>query len=191
MGILRSALTPYDNDLYASNLAHVPILAIHGSDDDNVPTWHSREHVALVQAWTKQTQTLSITLLEVPKKGHWWDDILKLEEVNRFIDALPTKVTMEQDRSRGFTLTTANPQESGGRAGIRIVELDIPGRLARLDVNMPQWSEGSKSGEARATTFHGMNVKRFSIVADGQEAVMMKGQRGFQVSAIAIVAGPC
>jgi hypothetical protein len=28
--ILESSLTPDDNDLFLSNLAHIPILAIHG-----------------------------------------------------------------------------------------------------------------------------------------------------------------
>ncbi len=53
MAILHSSLTPYDNDLYASNLARLPVLAVHGEEDDNVPVYHSRVHTALVDAWRR------------------------------------------------------------------------------------------------------------------------------------------
>jgi hypothetical protein len=159
MGILLSSLTPYNNDLYASNLAHIPVLAIHGSDDENVPPRHSRQHVALIEAWSRNRENCK--LMEVPKKGHWWDEVLSLPDVYEFIEN-PSKMPKrdwEADRKKGFTLTTANPDECGGRSGVRILELTIPGRLARLDVNAPQW-ETEPRGERGM--FHGMNVRRFS-----------------------------
>ncbi len=51
MGVLQSALTPYDNDMYASNLAFTPVLAVHGDADDNVPVQESRLHIDLVNSW--------------------------------------------------------------------------------------------------------------------------------------------
>jgi dipeptidyl aminopeptidase/acylaminoacyl peptidase len=57
MGILHSALTPYDNDLYASNLVHLPVLAIHGEEDDNVPVTHSRLQVDLLDSWRGERNT--------------------------------------------------------------------------------------------------------------------------------------
>lgn len=137
MGILQTALTAYNNDLYASNLVHLPILAIHGTDDDNVPPRHSREHVGLVQAW--QGKSEGDKLVEVPKKGHWWDEVLKLPEVYSFIEELhwsqtTSDLAWREDRLRGYTLSTANPDESGCRSGVKIVEVRTPGRLARLDV---------------------------------------------------------
>jgi hypothetical protein len=130
LGILHSSLSPYNNDLYASNLAHIPILAVHGSDDDNVPPRHSRAHVALVSAWAgdQGTSSSSIQLVEVLKKGHWWDDVFREKEVVEWLDGLCEKEGWDEQRKRGFTLTSANPQECGGRAGIRILELEAPGR---------------------------------------------------------------
>ena len=49
--VLETALTPDDNDLFLSNLAHIPVLAIHGGDDDNVPAWHGREYVSTLRTW--------------------------------------------------------------------------------------------------------------------------------------------
>lgn len=53
MAILHSALTPYDDDLYASNLARLPVLAVHGEEDDNVPVYHSRVHTDLIDTWRR------------------------------------------------------------------------------------------------------------------------------------------
>lgn len=159
MGILSTSLTPYNNDLYTSNLAHIPVLAVHGAEDDNVPPRHSREHVALIQAWDRHCAERK--LVEVPAKGHWWDDVLKLPEVYEFIDRL-TRVKGQnrpwiEDRRRGFTLTTANPDESGSRSGIRISELRVPGRLARLDVKLGDVGGGEK------LDLRGTNVKRITF----------------------------
>lgn len=126
MGILKSALTPYNNDLYASNLAHIPVLALHGGADDNVPPQHSRTHVALIAAWEGSHRNIKI--IEVPQKGHWWEDMLHSEEVTSWIENLPKRESWNEDRRRGFTITCANPDESDGRAGIRILELAVPGR---------------------------------------------------------------
>lgn len=124
MGILRSSLTPYDNDLYASNLVGIPVLAIHGSDDDNVSPRHSRAHLAAIAAWAGNNDLQ--TLIEVPKKGHFWDDIFKQPKVTQWMDRLPHE--SDKRKRYGVTLTCANPLESGGREGERILELKIPGR---------------------------------------------------------------
>jgi hypothetical protein len=133
MGILQSSLTPYNNDLYASNLAHLPLLVIHGSEDGNVPPTHSRAHVALVAAWQGRTHQRDIKLIEVPKKEHWWNDVFGSDEVASFMGNIPKKMGWEETIKRGFTLTTANPMECGGKAGIRIVELEVPGRCVEGD----------------------------------------------------------
>jgi hypothetical protein len=155
LGILHSSLTPYNNDLYASNLAHIRILAVHGSDDDNVPPRHSRAHVALVSAWggdqgsnsnsAAGTSSSSIELVEVLKKGHWWDDVFREKEVVEWLDGLSEKEGWDEQRKRGFTLTSANPQECGGRAGIRILELETPGRWVRTVGTEPETGTGTRN----------------------------------------------
>ena len=55
-GILRSSLNAFDNDLFASNLAGLPLLIKYGRDDDNVPTWHSTEMASLVASWNRDSR---------------------------------------------------------------------------------------------------------------------------------------
>lgn len=71
--VLESALMPDDNDLFATNLAGMPLLAIHGcvfllrrsyfrlylhcprGSDKNVPVWHSRALLATLKIWYPET----------------------------------------------------------------------------------------------------------------------------------------
>nr|XP_019010945.1 uncharacterized protein I206_04250 [Kwoniella pini CBS 10737]OCF49726.1 hypothetical protein I206_04250 [Kwoniella pini CBS 10737] len=179
IGILSSSLSAYSNDLYLSNLVDIPILVIHGSEDDNVPPRHSRSYVQLISSWAGQQASGSVKLIEIPKKGHWWDDVLRLSQVMNFIENLPRKKSWDEQRKVGFTLTTANPQESGGRAGIRIVELDIPGRIGRLDVNARQWKQSNPS---KPLDLRGMNIKRIELISEnsGKIETLIKTLNGWK-----------
>ncbi|KAH7927722.1 hypothetical protein BV22DRAFT_255973 [Leucogyrophana mollusca] len=117
--ILESSFTPDDNDLFMSNLVDTPILSIHGGDDENVPTWHTRELVSVY--W------------EDPGKPHWYYTVLKNKQFQAFLDSVLDPGASLQ-RSQSFTLTVAVPSESGSMHGWRILALEVPGRLARLQV---------------------------------------------------------
>ncbi|OCF36867.1 hypothetical protein I316_01464 [Kwoniella heveanensis BCC8398] len=190
VGILSSSLAPYNNDLYLSNLVDIPILIIHGSEDDNVPPRHSKAYVNLISSWAGKQASDTVKLVEIPRKGHWWEDVLRSTHVTDFIVDLPPQKSWDEQRRQGFTLTTANPQESGGRAGIRIVELDIPGRLARLDVNARQWRGDNP---AFPLDLRGTNIKRIELrtkpMADGYRITMRKHRESWVQEKIA-QAGP-
>lgn len=128
--ILSASLSTFENDLHASNMVGMPLLFKYGKEDDNVPTWHSRSMAALVSAWNAQSGVNASTdallsVSEVAKRGHWWDNIIKEEDVQAQIEeTLGTR----RPALRSFTLTSANPDETGSLQGFRIVELESPGR---------------------------------------------------------------
>jgi hypothetical protein len=126
MGILLSALTPYNNDLHLTNLVNIPALAVHGSIDGNVPPRHGRSYAAILSSLAGHVG--SVNVAEVDGENHWWDDVFREPVVKTFIRQHLKKATWDEDRSRGFTLTCGNPSECGSRAGIRIVEVITPGR---------------------------------------------------------------
>ncbi|KAF8876046.1 hypothetical protein CPB84DRAFT_1838726 [Gymnopilus junonius] len=128
--ILDAAQTPDDNDLHLSNLIDMPILAIHGGDDENVPTWHTREATAALKAWYPSA---NITFREDPGEGHWYSHVLQNPAVQNFLDDVVSS-SRKSDASDAFTLTVTIPGESGSLKGWKINKLMIPGRLARLHV---------------------------------------------------------
>jgi len=50
------------------NLRNVPVLAVHGGDDDNVPPTHARLLIG-----TLERMGYDARLWEEPGQGHWWD----------------------------------------------------------------------------------------------------------------------
>ncbi|KAL7415318.1 hypothetical protein BDY24DRAFT_382543 [Mrakia frigida] len=134
-GILLSSLASFDNDIHASNAAHLPFMLVHGREDDNVPVWHSRELKSLVDRWTGNVS--SVVLQEIPEQSHWFDGILSSPEARSFLNKQLVLTGPPKDAylKEGFTLTCANVDENGSKGGWKILELDQPGRLARLQVS--------------------------------------------------------
>ncbi|KZT74257.1 hypothetical protein DAEQUDRAFT_702566 [Daedalea quercina L-15889] len=133
--ILETALTADDNDLFLSNLAHTPILAIHGGDDDNVPVWHSRAYVSTLKTWNPNA---SVALREDPGQLHWYTGLFDNADVREYmrtmLESKPQSAIGQSPNS--FTLTVSIPAESGSLHGWRIHQLLIPGRLGRLSVKV-------------------------------------------------------
>ncbi|KAJ8507170.1 hypothetical protein ONZ45_g10429 [Pleurotus djamor] len=128
--ILQTALTADDNDLFMTNIAHVPVLAIHGGRDDNVPVWHSREYVSVLKTLNPDANAI---FREDPGQPHWYDLAVTHPDTIAFL-----KAGVESSLSASpqeFTLTVANPSESGSLFGFKVLRLSIPGRLGKLKVN--------------------------------------------------------
>ncbi|KAF9792100.1 hypothetical protein BJ322DRAFT_1027120 [Thelephora terrestris] len=157
--ILETSMTPDDNDLFLSNIGGTPILAVHGGDDENVPTWHTR---SLFNTLKSLHPTADITLKEDPSQPHWYDVVFDNEVVQSFVQRHTggpnTKFMDERNIEGALTLTVAVPAESDTLCGLRIEKLSIPGRLGKLRV--------SKSGDD-TITIHPTNVRQFTIAWRG------------------------
>ncbi|KAJ6618285.1 hypothetical protein B0H10DRAFT_2164198 [Mycena sp. CBHHK59/15] len=164
--ILESSLTPDDNDLFSSNLVDTPVLAIHGGDDDNVPVWHSREAVSVLQTWNADA---NVTFREDPKQLHWYSSVLKVRTsklyFTRFLDDVLQSSAHRRSRSKSFTLTVAVPAESGSLHGWKIERLNVPGRLGRLTV------EVLDDSQLHIVT---SNVNRFSVLANAWQLNLLR-----------------
>ncbi|KAF9036995.1 hypothetical protein BDZ89DRAFT_1061691 [Hymenopellis radicata] len=131
LSVLESSLTPDNNDLFMSNLVDTPILAIHGGDDENVPVWHSREAVSILETWNP---VANVTLREDPGESHWYSTVFKNDQVTSFLENAISAYPNRHTLAERFTLTVSVPSEVGSLHGWSIQALTIPGRLGRLSV---------------------------------------------------------
>jgi hypothetical protein len=104
--------------------------------------------------------SIFIRLSEVPGKGHWFDDVLSDDTVQKFLDrflekSLNPNLTMPPFQD-AFTISTINPFTTGPKGGIRILQLEVPFRLATIRIHRfdSQW--------VLDTT----NVRRLGFVSD-------------------------
>lgn len=131
--ILESSFTADDNDLHLSNLVGTPILAIHGGDDDNVPVWHSREAVSVLQEWLPSA---NVSFREDQNQGHWYPSVLDNAQVQDFLDSYTNVPKGDSPSVKEFTLTVYEPRDCGSLYGWKIECVLLPGRLARLHVDL-------------------------------------------------------
>ncbi|EJD53346.1 hypothetical protein AURDEDRAFT_149076 [Auricularia subglabra TFB-10046 SS5] len=151
-----------DNDLFVGNLVGRDVLALHGGADENVPVQHGRTLVATLSTWNASR----VSFVEMPGKPHWFPGYFaSAPEVQPFLDAavhLPAAVDFAAPRK--WTLTVAWPHESGSMFGFRILDVQMPGRLARLDVE----AVGEDALRVRTN-----NVYQFAFPAPGKHKTLI------------------
>ncbi|KAI0637266.1 hypothetical protein C8Q77DRAFT_1051392 [Trametes polyzona] len=180
--VLDSSLTPDDNDLFLSNLVDTPILAIHGGDDDNVPVWHTREAVAVLNTWNPDANVTYDTFRyrEDPGEPHWYPSIFANDEVRSFVSStIENSVKESPSISRSFTLTVAIPSDSGSLHGWSIHQVEVPGRLGRLQVELEKDAIRVRTTNVKAFSIHigtlPDHVRDAPFVLDGQKIELDDG----------------
>lgn len=160
--VLAATLLGDDNDLFVGNLVGRDVLALHGGADENVPVWHGRALVATLSTWNASR----VAFVEMPGKSHWFPGYFAAApEVQPFLDAavrLPAAVDFAAPKK--WTLTVAWPHESSSMFGFRILDVQTPGRLARLDVE----AVGDDALRVRTN-----NVHQFAFPAQGQHRTLI------------------
>ncbi|KAH7107482.1 hypothetical protein BKA62DRAFT_683529 [Auriculariales sp. MPI-PUGE-AT-0066] len=159
LSTLKAAMAGDDNDLTAGNLVGMPILALHGGSDENVPTYHTRELVSTIRTWSKISGygDPHLSFIEMPGRPHWFDGYFaSVPETQQFLDVATRLSSMPQYPLPPcqWTHTVMWPGETGSLHGFRVLEVEVPGRLARLTVKL------TEDGAVRVQT---TNVRRFSI----------------------------
>ncbi|KAI8619925.1 hypothetical protein BC830DRAFT_1101631 [Chytriomyces sp. MP71] len=161
--IMESSIAENDIDLYAANMAGIPILARTGGNDDNVPPMNTRRIVRLVNEWNRDP--ISVRLSEVYAQGHWFHGIMNDDMLQRFLDQ-----HLNPELNPGwphpplpdaFTISTLNPGSTGSKGGIRILQLLVPFRLATIRVHR----------EGNHWILNTTNVRRFGFLKDERAVI--------------------
>lgn len=71
----------------------------------------------------------------MPHAPHWWDTVFN-NRVQAFLDDAVRSVHRKSPLPERFILTVAIPEENGSLHGFEIKQLEIPGRLGRLSVEI-------------------------------------------------------
>lgn len=126
--ILQKARSNYKHELLLDNLAGIPIMQQHGSDDDNVPAYHSRlMHKLLGQTgWPSEYHELLGT-------GHWFEGIMTTPSLLRFFNQT-TIPSPPLDVLSEFTITIPSSGYIKSKCGIVVDQLQSPDVNGRISV---------------------------------------------------------
>jgi len=137
--------------LFAENASNIPVFAIEGGKDDDVPPFHPRWLIA-----TLRDLGIEAIYREVPGMGHWWDDpktpetdCVDLAELMQFFqwkkrNPLPRRVVFR----------TTNLATLHRLYWVQIDEMEIPYEDTRIEARILD------NGEVSVTT---QNVEQFTL----------------------------
>ncbi|MFZ8834910.1 MAG: prolyl oligopeptidase family serine peptidase, partial [Candidatus Caldipriscus sp.] len=142
------------------NLLNLPVVVLHGGDDEVVPPFHSRLMADIMSRYG-----VKFKYIEVPKKGHWWDGVLDHEEAWRALFSL--KVNRKEKVFVTFSLDV-----SDSAFGVRILEVERPFEKAKFTINYDKGAN-IKTENIKAlvlTNFRG------DVIIDGTRIRNYKGE---------------
>ncbi|KAI9333717.1 hypothetical protein BDR26DRAFT_868064 [Obelidium mucronatum] len=161
--IMESSIAENDIDMYAANMAGIPILARTGGNDDNVPPLNTRRIVRLVNEWNRDPN--SVHLSEVYGQGHWFTGIMNDDILSTFLekhlDPAQNPGLQHPPLPEAFTISTLNPGSTGSKGGIKILQLEVPFRLAQIRVHR----------EGNHWILNTINVRRFGFLKDSRATI--------------------
>ena len=157
--VFESSVAENRCDLSSENLQPLPVLVRTGTEDKNVPPWHSRRFARVLA-----TQGVDVAFTEVPGKEHWWWDTNSPNDGGVLFDTYmrefygrqlgsAMQVPRLKPKAMSFTVVSLNPATFHGVNGVRILQQDVPGRTSRMQVSI----------EPDRWVLSSSNVRRFSI----------------------------
>lgn len=131
--VVQAALNSYKHELLLDNANGIPIYQQHGELDDNVPPYHSRLINSLLHQVGVESQ-----YMEIPGMPHYWDGVMTTPALTDFFHK-HLDASFEQGVDEGlksFSIVTASPGDTRGKAGFRITHLQDPSRLGRISLSI-------------------------------------------------------
>ena len=143
----------FKHELLVPNFVGIPIHQQHGSDDDNVPAYHSR----LMHQLMRESGWHS-TYDELPGKGHWFDGVLTTDSLVDFYRRSANAVQLDPEDCLPlkFSLVVPSSAEMSSRAGLIVDQLQSPDRYGRINV--------ARNENLRTWRLRTSNIHRFHIL---------------------------
>jgi predicted esterase len=128
--VVDAALNSWKLELMIENAKNMPVHQQHGSKDDNVPVYHSRLMYQLLGEAGSVTNYTELT-----GSGHWFNGVMATDNLKSFYEsALENPIGNIEEST--FTLTVANPADTGSKNGFKVLHLKDPSQFGRLRVEL-------------------------------------------------------
>jgi predicted esterase len=127
--IVSASLNSYRHEMLMANAKGITIQQQHGEVDDNVPAYNSRflaQQLYLAGAGSSYN--------EVPGHNHWWDGVMTTPELVDFYYAQTRSEDVLPRKLKDFTMVVGSPGDTGSKSGIKVLQLQDPGRYGRVEV---------------------------------------------------------
>ena len=175
--IFESSISENDVSISAPNMIGIPTLLRTSSDDSTAHPWFMRRIGRILKSWEKETATNTtkttekslVEFEEFKSGGHWWWDsqstndggVMFDKQVQKFLERSLQQCRFQHPKRR-FHLVSLNPSTFHGRHGVRILQFNIPFRIAKV------FAEKKVDGVYGVWLLRTSNVRRLSIVTNNE-----------------------
>lgn len=162
--VIEASANSYRHELLASNANGIPIYQQHGSADDNVPAYHSRQMSQLISetGWSSNYSELS-------GKGHWFETVMTTDGLQKFYrDQLSSSKPVEKALSM-FEVVVANPGDTGSKNGVEVLYLVDPGQVGKMQVSFDSSRDNALIRTSNVLVFESQTPNHTNLEIDGQE----------------------
>ena len=165
--VVHQAIASCSHELLVENMAQTPTMIQHGSDDDNVPPYHSR----LMNSLLGETDA-EASYVELPNKGHWFEGAMATAALRTFYHQHLSSLVNTGQPPETFSAVFPDSDDMGPRFGIVVDQLESPDHFGRIDVsrNDQMWRLSTTNIHRLHFDFTVRGVKPpVTILLDGSE----------------------
>ena len=152
---IHSSLRSFRHELLLGNAQDIPIMSQHGSDDDNVPAFHSRRMNQLLLQSGREVQPKYV---ELKGKGHWFDGVFTTMPLAKFYADIVSVDPEKPILPWKFSVTVANVSDMGSRGGIKVDQLSTPDQYGKISVE--------RRDDQNTWILQTSNILRFHVCPD-------------------------
>lgn len=127
--VLHQAMASFRHELLTENMANTPTILQHGSDDDNVPPYHSR----LMNSLLCEIDA-DVNYVELPNKGHWFEGAMATKALQAFYHQHLPMIVDANLPPVAFSAVFPSTDDMGSRWGIVVDQVESPDLFGRIDV---------------------------------------------------------
>ncbi|KAL5001406.1 hypothetical protein BDV10DRAFT_5319 [Aspergillus recurvatus] len=126
--ILQQSRASFRHELLLANAVGIPILQQHGSQDTNVPAYHSR----LMHKLLEETDWPS-KYVELPNAGHWFNGVMTTSSLLKFYESSLHSI---RQTALTFTIYVPHSGDMESKGGLYVDQLQSPDRFGRMHVTI-------------------------------------------------------
>ncbi|KAL4801538.1 hypothetical protein BDV18DRAFT_148781 [Aspergillus unguis] len=127
--VLYQSRASFKHELLLANTAGIPILQQHGSNDTNVPAFHSR----LMHGFLEESGWPS-TYVELPHQGHWYEGVMTTPLLLKFYEDSLRLAT--RNIPLAYTIYVPPSGDMVSKGGICVDQLQSPDKFGQLRVRI-------------------------------------------------------
>jgi pimeloyl-ACP methyl ester carboxylesterase len=163
--IVHQAMSSFRHELLTENMAGTPLIVQHGSDDENVPPYHSR----LINSLLGEIGAGG-DYVELPNKGHWFEGAMATSALQAFYRQHLSKNAAAKPPPLTFSTVFPSTDDMGSRWSIVVDQLESPDMFGRIDA-----SRSGQTWRLSTTNIHRLHFDFGSCQIDPPSLILLDG----------------